>query len=92
MTKDTRIAYGARCTWWGSIYEVGLRKGSRLPCCPKCGQMLFEMPDKETWDKAVKKYEDDGHPGYAAMTTWSRGKCFSEYSELEAAWASRSEW
>jgi hypothetical protein len=82
--KDTRIAYGARCTWWDSIQNVG--KHGRLPCCPQCGNVLYEMPDEATWYNGATRYEAEGHPGYRAMVEWARGKCFANYAELKAAY------
>ena len=89
--KDTRIAYGARCTWWDSIYSVGLRRyrdsPHGLPCCPKCGGPLFKMKSQVPWDNGVKRYEADGHPGYGDMVAWGRGKCFPNLAAEEAAYA-----
>jgi hypothetical protein len=47
---DERYVYGANCIWHGSIHEVGLTRGKhQLPCCPKCGGMLFEVESKAAW-------------------------------------------
>ena len=81
---DTRIAYGAACTWWGSIHDVGKR--GNLPCCPSCHNVLFEMPDEATWWKGVDAYEAKGNPGYRKMVEWSRKRCFPSRGELVAAW------
>ncbi len=91
---DTRIPYGARCTWWDSIDKVGVRQGSnplggppmRLPCCPHCRNMLFEVEDEATWWRGIDKYEADGHPGYRAIMTFGRGKCFPNLAALTAAY------
>lgn len=84
--KDTRIPYGARCTWWDGIDKIGRRDG-RLPCCPHCRNMLFEVPDEKTWFEGVDRYEASGNPGYRAMIEWSRGKCFPNLDALKAAYA-----
>ena len=82
---DTRIAYGAHCTWWGSIYDIGKRDG--LPCCPCCRNMLFEMPDEATWWRGVEKYEQSGNPGYRKMIEWSRKRCFPTFTAMKDAYA-----
>ena len=69
---DTRLAYGASCTWFGPIQEVGTTGPHKLPCCPCCRNMLFEMPTHETWWKQVDVYEAQGHTGYRAMLQWQR--------------------
>lgn len=88
--KDARIVYSARGTWWDSIDKVGLTppgaSGHRLPCCPHCGSMLFEMDGEDQWWAGAERYEKDGHPGYVDMVKWGRGKCFPNYAALEAAY------
>jgi hypothetical protein len=97
--KDERIVYGATCTWWDSIDKVGLTHveagvfaplmpmpGHRLPCCPKCGGVLYELPTEADWFKGVDRYEHDGHPGYRAMTEWARGKCFPNHEAMTKAY------
>lgn len=85
--KDTRIPYGARCTWWDSIDKVGISGG--LPCCPHCRNVLFEFPDELTWFRSVDKYEEAGHPGYRAMVEWGRGQCFPSVSAMHDAYMKR---
>lgn len=87
MTKDTRIPYGARCTWWDSIDKVGVRQG--LPVCPQCGNVLFEVESEEVWFAGVDRYEAQGNSGYRAMVEWSRGKCFPNHRALQAAYEAR---
>lgn len=91
MGADKRIAYGARCVWWDSIYKVAAKRvpggsGHGLPCCPKCGGVLMEVPDEEKWTRGMDEYEADGHPGYRAMMEWGRGKCFPTMTALKAAY------
>lgn len=46
---DTRIAYGARCSWWDNVQNAGTRdiNGRRpgeihgLPCCPHPDYVAF---------------------------------------------------
>lgn len=90
---DLRIVYGAQCTWWDSIDQVGHvpNSGSKfnpngLPCCPHCGRMLFEVDSIEQWQSGIDRYEGAGHPGYAAMMAWARGKCFPNMAALESAY------
>ena len=90
---DPRIPYGARCTWWDSIYKVGLTPAvpgkPRLPCCPGCGGMLFEVDSEETWFAGIDRYEAAGHPGYRAMMEWGRGQCFRTMTDLQYAYLFR---
>lgn len=91
MPVDTRIVYGAVCTWWDSIQKVGRTpptpNGHSLPACPHCKGVLFEMRDEAAWWRGVDAYEATGHPGYRAMTEWARGKCFRTSSLLGAAYS-----
>jgi hypothetical protein len=81
------IAYGARCTWWDSKDRVGLRGDGiyKIPCCPFCGNVLFEMSEVD-WSARMKTYEAAGHPGYADMITWARGKCFMNLFAMTVAY------
>jgi len=81
--KANRIVYGAGCVWWDSIDKVGtlgaclttgLANTVGLPCCPKCGSVLFEQ-DEDTWNKGIDEYNKT-NPGYKEFITWLRGKCF----------------
>lgn len=84
---DGRIAYGANCRWWGSIGEVGTSsRGSGLPCCPRCGGMLFEMESEGEWWSGVDAYEAGGHPGYRAFIEWLRGRCYPTFDAAKAAY------
>lgn len=83
---DTRIAYGARCVWWGSIQKVGNRKG--LPCCPECGGVLYEMPNEAAWFEGVDRH-DERQPGYRKFIEWLRGKCYPSYGHAKAAYEAR---
>lgn len=74
MEKDTRVVYGAMCSWWDSIDKVSSNDG--LPCCPHCGGILFEVPTEEEWFKGVDLYAAKGHPNYRKFIEWLRGKCF----------------
>lgn len=91
---DTRIAYGARCTWWDSIHKVGHtpeRNGHSLPACPHCGGVLFEFPDEAEFLAGVPAYEASGHPGYGKALMWARGKCFQGVAAMEAAYRAETE-
>lgn len=81
MSTDTRIVYGATCVWWGGIEDIGRLKGPagvRLPCCPHCGGVLFEMASPEEWWRSVDAFQAQGRDGYRAFTEWARGKCFPD--------------
>lgn len=76
---DARLAYGAICTWFGSIHQTKPTSGG-LPGCPFCGGVLFEMNDEGEWWSSVDQYErEKPHPGYRAMWEWQRTQkqCFS---------------
>ena len=83
MTTDPRIVYGTRCVWWDSIAKVGRTEGGRhpLPCCPRCGGALFEVPSEADWWAGVDRHEKAGNPGYRAFVEWLRGKCFPKYED-----------
>lgn len=71
--NDHRYVYSAGCTFHGSIDEIGTKggPGHRLPCCPSCGSMLFEMPTKEQWDRQIADYaKKKNDPQYAAFMKW----------------------
>ena len=103
MARDTRIAYGAMCFWWGPIQSVGTLAvpetmqingrtvktggGGGLPCCPVCRGMLLEVPDEATFIARAQKWEDDGHPGYVVFIQWSKGKCFKSLTAAQSAYA-----
>jgi hypothetical protein len=93
VTEDLRIVYGARCTWWDGIEKVGHRGEpgplGRLPCCPHCKGVLFEMPTPKEWWASVEKYQNAGHPGYRAFIEWLKGKCFPNFDAAKAAYEAR---
>lgn len=69
------MVYGAMCTWWDYIENAGT-KDSGLPCCPRCGSVLFqEYADK--WFENVRKYAEElKDPDYERFVRWNQGKCF----------------
>lgn len=85
MTADTRIAYGANCSWWGPIADVGT-KPSGLPCCPVCGGMLFEVASSDEWWSGARRYEADGHPDYVAFLEWLQGRHFPSLDVAQDAY------
>lgn len=88
--KDERIAYGAICTWWDSIDKVGSKGpssfGGKIPCCPFCKQVLFEMPNEADWYAAVDSH-DAKEPGYRKFMEWQRGKCHRNYEAARKAYS-----
>lgn len=71
---DTRIVYGAACTWWGDIQQ-----GSTfacLPCCPHCGGPLLEMQNESEFLNSARKHQREGHDGYVQFVRWMKGKCY----------------
>ena len=73
------IVYGANCIWWDSIEKCAVYVSNRLPCCPFCGGVLFQMEDNE-WFNSIENY-DRSHSGYSDFMRWQRGKCFKTYEE-----------
>lgn len=71
---DTRVTYGARCTWWDSIDKVA-KTPSGLPCCPHCGGVLFEVPSETEWWEQVDRCALI-EPGYREFIEWLRDRCF----------------
>jgi hypothetical protein len=82
---DPRIVFGTHCTWWDSIDKVGHtppgKSGITLPCCPNCGDMLFEVPNIDIWWRDVDKHAEHS-PGYREMMEYGRGRCFPTISFL----------
>lgn len=97
--SDT-LVYGARCTWWDSIEKAGRRDapvsvGGRtisparlgrpgLPCCPRCGSVLFQQEDDKWWED-VRQHEANGNPGYEEFVRWMRGRCFPSMKHAQEA-------
>jgi len=92
---DTRYVYGARCTWHGPISAIGRKPVTSLgidaqyhtdmlPCCPHCGGVLFEYPNKATWDNLVALFNEK-RPGYTEFVEWlgSYGRCWPNYVDAE---------
>lgn len=75
-SSDARIVYGARCAWWDSIGSASFNR-SGLPCCPRCGSVLFEVESALVWFTNVDAHaERTGDAEYRAFIEWLRGKCF----------------
>jgi hypothetical protein len=73
------VVYAARCSWWGILAEAGdvkIGNNEKMPACPHCKSVLFEMPKKD-WDAGMAEYEKE-NPGYTAFCNWLRscGRCF----------------
>lgn len=93
MTEDTRFVYAASCAWFGPIAEAGGRAG--LPCCPRCGSMLFEYPTREPFFEAARRHDAAGHPGYVEMIRWvdeqyRAGGHFRDYNAAAEAYRRRT--
>lgn len=95
MIEDTRVAYGATCTWWGLIDETAthpplvIKGGPNLPrlrCCPLCEGGLFEIESEEIWWSEVDAHESAGNPGHRTYVEWRRGRCFPGNEAAEAAY------
>jgi hypothetical protein len=76
MTLDSRIVYGAQCSWWDTVDKAG-QLPSGLPCCPYCHGVLYEMTAAE-WRASIHRYVE-GQPDYVEFITWARGRCLPSY-------------
>lgn len=82
---DTRVVYGATCTYWGGIYSIHMAPGIGIPVCPHCFRPLFEMENEEAFMEGARKHEEGGHPGYVAFITWLKGKpCYRTFTAAMA--------
>lgn len=75
--------------WWDSIDKAGSRDGTTtgLPCCPRCGGVLFEVPNEKEWWAGVDQHQKNGNPGYRAFIEWLRGKCFADMETAKNEYA-----
>lgn len=79
---DTRIVYGAVCSYWGSIYSIAVHPGTGLPVCPHCHRPLCEMDNEQEWMDNAKKHEDGGNPGYLSFILWLKERrCYRTVAE-----------
>jgi len=103
MSDAARYCYSAACTWHGPIDSVGLTDpeavkipglptGHRLPCCPHCGSVLFEIESAAKWEKSVAKAEEAGAVNYVAFIEWLRdcGRCFETYENALPVFAKKT--
>lgn len=87
------VAFGATCSWWdlktnaSRICYVRPGQTSTLPCCPKCGGVLFEAELNDWWIQA-EVYEKNGHPTYQDYLEWAQGKCFPTTQIAQEIWLS----
>ena len=81
---DTRVVYGAGCTWWDSIDKVA-KTSSGLPSCPFCGGVLFEMAGEDLWWQGVDEYAT-AEPGYREFIEWLRGRCLPTIPHAKQEW------
>lgn len=71
-----------------------------LPCCPICGGMLMELPNREEWFKGMDMFEMGTYPGanphphagYRAMFEWQKnvGRCFPGIGKLVEAYKEKT--
>lgn len=72
--KDTRVVYGAVCTWWDTIDKVSTTQ-SGLPCCPHCGGVLYQMESEEEMRSQNARISKRFGIDYQAAMDWCRDKC-----------------
>ena len=81
------MVYGAGCTWFDTIDKAGsqkMRDGmGRLPICPHCGSVLFQMTMAD-WAAGVDKQEAK-EPGYRELMKWAQGRCYKNFDALKEA-------
>lgn len=80
LLKDRRYVYGARCTWHGPFSATDRSQHPSMkgiPVCPHCHGVLFEYPNKATWDNAAAEFEKK-HPGFVEFIEWlgTVGQCW----------------
>jgi len=85
IEQDTRILYGASCTWWDHLATTNLLRGAAFQC-PKCGgDLLFMHPAK--WWRGIIKYADKHKdPGYLDFMKWLRGQCYRSPVFARTVW------
>lgn len=84
---DQRIAFGAFCTWHGSIDKTG-KKGT-LPVCPHCGGVLYIDFSIEAFNERLDSVPADQFPDYRKYMEWQREEtdlCFPNYKLLRTAY------
>lgn len=72
--SDTRVVYGAVCSWWDTIDKAGQTAGG-LPGCPICHGPLYEVATEAEWWAGVDKKVAVDDPVYREFITWLRGRC-----------------
>jgi len=74
--------YAALCSWNGHISQIGLAGEHRLPCCPHCRSMLFQI-DEDRWQSGAREHEEKGHTHYVEFMSWcsTNGKCWRSLEE-----------
>lgn len=93
--RDTRIAFGASCTWWGPIQEVakGSDTGMGVPSCPFCNGVLYEAPTKGDWDARLRSVETYGSiKDYRKVMEWQHDnlqRCFASWDDLKRVYDNR---
>ncbi|WP_161884478.1 hypothetical protein [Deinococcus alpinitundrae] len=82
--RDTRIVYGAGCTYWGGIYSIG-RGPVGLPGCPYCGGLLYEVQTEEEYLDCIDvNSAAAGDFGYSGFIRWNKGRpCKSLHPDLD---------
>jgi hypothetical protein len=81
---DTRVVYGARCSWWDSIDKAVRIPGSGIPRCPHCHGVLYEMSAAD-WATSVRRYVSV-QPDYVEFIAWCRGRCMPSFHEALATY------
>lgn len=84
--------YGVGCTWHGKISEVGKtpeENGISLPCCPRCGSMLFQTNEQDFWRGAEKFAIEQNVPNYVHFLHWLNQveKCWPKMKDAVAEYS-----
>jgi hypothetical protein len=84
LASPTIVAFGAQCTWWGSVAEIAADGR-----CPYCHGPLGAVA-AIGWRHSVDVQEAI-QPGYRAFVDWLRGHwCYPTLLVAEAAyWTAR---
>lgn len=86
--SDSSVVYGATCVWWDLFHNAAVGPPPfNVPVCPKCGGVLYELPDLFAWWKQVGEYYKmlgvaDGED----FIEWLQGKCFPTLEDARLAY------
>ena len=75
------IASSVHCTWWDEVDD-------EPAACPHCGGAAEVYNLAEWWDKVGRALRGRHVADFDEIADFARGRCFTEWADLEAAWLS----